>query len=346
MQQHAVDLALENAGFDQAEKRLEQHFADAVKACIERPGFLGGDRYIGRQPLHDGVKLRIIAVAQYQPLRQRIADLADADLQRAAVAHQARGVQADGVFGIGDRLGRRREQRKIGLWTIEHRAEFIAGQIPRTRHERQLRIDLGDQFERGAAVAAGAHHVQRGVGVAAQAVARDAIDHALCHQLGNDVEPARQQIGRGMGVVGGDVVLLRERHMQPASSQKEKLDHLDIRRQRAGMQRVGIGQIRIATEQAVDHRRDEAPLQQVRRPRLFQRQRGKEREVDRTIGAGARVERVGDVIGLAKPERQPDHQIGPDIADDVLRDRLGVGEHFGHEDSGLTRSEAPAWNRA
>jgi len=137
-------------------------------------------------------------MAEYQSLRQRIADLTDADLQRAAVAHEARGVQADGVFGIGDRLRRRREQRKIGLGTIEHRAEFISGQIPRARHERQFGIDLGHQFERGAALRAGAHHVQRGVGVAAQAVTRRPVDHALCYQLGNDVEPARQQIGRGV----------------------------------------------------------------------------------------------------------------------------------------------------
>ena len=38
MQHHAVDFALENAGLDQAEKRLEQHFADAVEALLERPG--------------------------------------------------------------------------------------------------------------------------------------------------------------------------------------------------------------------------------------------------------------------------------------------------------------------
>ena len=104
------------------------------------------------------------------------------------------------------------------------------------------------------ALRAGAQNVQRGVGVAAQAVARVAIDHAFGHQLRDDIEPARQQIGRGMGIVCGDVMLLRERHMQPFSRQEEKLDHLDIGRQRTGMQRIGIGQIGIAAEQAVDHR--------------------------------------------------------------------------------------------
>jgi hypothetical protein len=37
------------------------------------------------------------------------------------------------------------------------------------------------------------------------------------------------------------------------------------------------------------------------------------------------------VIGLAETERQSHHQIGPDVADDVLRDRLRVGKHFRHQ---------------
>ncbi len=126
-------------------------------------------------------------------------------------------------------------------------------------------------------------------------------------------------------------MLLRERHVQPVSGQKEKLDHADVGRQRTRMQRIGIGQIGIAAEQAVDHRRDEAPLKQVRRLRFFQRQRGKKGQADGAVGAGARVERVDDVVGLAEPERQSDHQIGPDIADDILRNRLGIGEQFRHQ---------------
>ena len=60
-------------------------------------------------------KLRIVAVAHHQPLRQRVADLPDPDLQRAAVADQARGMKPDGIFGVADRFRRRREQRKVGL---------------------------------------------------------------------------------------------------------------------------------------------------------------------------------------------------------------------------------------
>ena len=123
----------------------------------------------------------------------------------------------------------------------------------------------------------------------------------------------------------------------PPSRQKEKFEDADIGRQPARMQRIGIGEIGIAAEQPVDHRRDEAAFQQVRRLRLFQRQGGKQGQVDAAVGAGARVERVGNVVGLAEPERQPDHEAGSDIADDILRNRLGVGEQFRHQ--GLARKQ-------
>jgi hypothetical protein len=43
-------------------------------------------------------------------------------------------------------------------------------------------------------------------------------------------------------------VLLRQGNTQPSARQKEKLDHLNIGRQRARMQRVGIFEIGIAAE--------------------------------------------------------------------------------------------------
>ena len=240
-------------------------------------------------------------------------------------------MKPDRVFGVADRLGRRREQRKIRRRAVENGGKFIRRQIAGARHERQLGIDLADQLERRPALPAGAQDVERGVGVAAQAVARHAIDHTFRDQLGDDVQPARQQVGRGMGIVRGDVMLLRERHVQPFAGQEEELDHLDVGRQFAGMQRAGIRQVGIATKQAIDHRADEAPFEQARGPRLFQRQRRKERQLDRTVGGGACVQRVDDMVGLAEPERQADHEVGADIADDILRDRFGVGKQLWHQ---------------
>jgi hypothetical protein len=100
-------------------------------------------------------------------------------------------MKPDRVFGVADRLGRWRKQREIRRGAVENRGKFIHRQIARTWHERQLGIDLADQLERRPALPAGAQYVERGVGVAAQAVARHAIDHAFRHQLGDDVQPAR-----------------------------------------------------------------------------------------------------------------------------------------------------------
>ena len=68
-------------------------------------------------------------------------------------------------------------------------------------------------------------------------------------------------------------MLLGERHAQPFAGQEKELDHLDVGRQFAGVQRAGIGQVGISAEQPIDHRADEAPFEQARRPWLFQRQR-------------------------------------------------------------------------
>ena len=240
-------------------------------------------------------------------------------------------MKPDRVFGVADRLGRRREQREVGRGAVEHGGKFIRRQIAGARHERQLGIDLADQLERCPALAPCAQDVERGVGIAAQAVARHAIDHAFRDQLGDHVQPARQQVGRGMGIVRGDVMLLRVRHVQPFAGQEEELDHLDVGRQLAGMQRAGIGQVGIAAKQAIDHRADEAPFEQARGPWFFQRQRREQGELDRTVGGGACVQRVDDMVGLAKPERQADHEVGSDIADDIFRDRFGVGKQLWHQ---------------
>ena len=46
----------------------------------------------------------VVGVAQHQRVAQRVGQRADADLQRAAVAHQRAGVEADRVVGVADRL--------------------------------------------------------------------------------------------------------------------------------------------------------------------------------------------------------------------------------------------------
>ena len=55
----------------------------------------------------------VVGVPQRQRVAQRVGQRADADLQRAAVAHQRAGMEADRVVGIADRLPRQAEQLRV-----------------------------------------------------------------------------------------------------------------------------------------------------------------------------------------------------------------------------------------
>src|SRR6185312_4178651 len=77
VQDDAVDRTLEDAGVDQPDEGLGDHFADAIEALIEPALFR--QWAVRGEPRHDLTKPRIVFVADHQTLRQRVADLADAD---------------------------------------------------------------------------------------------------------------------------------------------------------------------------------------------------------------------------------------------------------------------------
>ena len=129
-----------------------------------------------------------------------------------------------------------------------------------------------------------------------------------------------------MGVVRRNIVLLRERHVQPAAGEEEEFQHLDVGWQPAGAQGSDIGEIGIAAEQPLDHRSAEARFQQARRLGLFQRERREQGEIDGAVGSGPFIKRIDDVVGLAKAEWQADHQARSDLADDVVDNSLGIGK--------------------
>lgn len=208
--------------------------------------------------------------------------------------------------------------------------KFLARQVAFARHERQFGIHLRDDLECDAALLAGTHQIERGVGIAAETITRLAIDDPLGHQLRDHVDATRQQIRRRVGVVRRDVVLLRIGITEPFSGKEEKLDDLDVRRQGLGVERLGVVQIGIAAEQAIDDRPDKPLLKGGRWSRLFQRQCREDRQMDRWIGHRAPEQRIDDVIRLAQPERQPDDQPRPDVADNVVRDRFRIGKDFRH----------------
>jgi hypothetical protein len=62
-------------------------------------------------------------------------------------------------------------------------------------------------------------------------------------------------------------------------------------------------QRRIAVKHALRKRLQKPTLELVLRARNFQREPGEDRQPDRAIGDGFRIERVGDMDGLADAER-------------------------------------------
>ena len=66
-----------------------------------------------------------LLMPQQQRVDQRIAELADAHLQRAAVAHQRAHVHADGVIHRADRQIRRAEQVVVVALVIDEPVEAL-----------------------------------------------------------------------------------------------------------------------------------------------------------------------------------------------------------------------------
>src|SRR5476651_2701495 len=103
-------------------------------------------------------------------------------------------------------------------------AEGLGLEISLARHERKLGIHLGDELEVRGTARAGGEQIKREIGIAAQAVARLAVDHpdALGDELGDDIDAALDHIAEGMGIIGGNVVLLRQRYVEPGAGEEKK----------------------------------------------------------------------------------------------------------------------------
>ncbi len=259
-------LALDHAALDQLAEAFVEHLAAAEQADRER-----------RQSaafLHCRVRLqrriqcrqhlpvaRIVGMPQHQRMAQRIGQRTDADLQRAAIAHQRARIQADGVVGIGHRLPRQSEQARIRTRRGDRHVEERRLHRRAAADPRQLRIDLGDQQR--PRQAAPAHRVQRVLGDVVVARERQAravgfARHLLHDQVGRAL---RHRIGR-MRVVEAGVVALRLRRMQQRAGLHIEFFHLDMRRQRIALQRLHILQFReVVAEMALHERPHEAAFQ-------------------------------------------------------------------------------------
>jgi hypothetical protein len=143
------------------------------------------------------------------------------------------------------------------------------------------------------------------------------------------VHPAIEHTAQRVGVVGGDVALLRGSDAEAGAGLEKELVDDDVRRERAGMVRLGIGQLGIAGEHALCEWLHEAPFEARPAARRLQCQRGEDMEPDRRVGGRAREQGVGDMVGLAEAERQRQHEFFPDAGDDGVGDAIRIVEPVG-----------------
>ena len=132
-----------------------------------------------------------------------------------------------------------------------------------------------------------------------------------------------------MGVVGGDVALLRGGDAEAGAGLEEEFVDDDVRRERARMQRLGIGELGIAGEHALCEWLHEAPFEARPAAWRLQCQRCEDMEADRRVGRRAREQGVGDVVGLAEAERQRQHEVLADAGDDGIGDAIRIVEPVG-----------------
>jgi hypothetical protein len=129
-----------------------------------------------------------------------------------------------------------------------------------------------------------------------------------------------------MGVIRADVILLRGGNSETRARLEEEFVDGDVRRQRARVQRERIGELRIAGEQALRDRREEAPFEIALAARRLERECGEDAQPDRWIGDRAGEQRIGDVIGFAQPERQSERDRLADAGDDFVGHALRICE--------------------
>ena len=319
MQHDAVDLALEHAGVVQIQHALDEHLGAAIDAGGERLGVDGGiPRRIVAEPRQQGAKVLVVALAQHQGLGHRFAQRADADLQRAAVRHDARRVQPGRIVAEHDRLARRREQRKVRGRPVEHEIEFFRRDRGVARHERQLRIGLAGEQKVGAAGAAQRQQIERQVGIAAETVRSRRFIGAMRHQLGDHIGAAVEDVAQRMRIVRRNIVLLRVWRVEPLPGFKEEFVDLDVRRHPLVANGGGVIERRIAGEQPPRHRIEETVFEIAVGARRFERQRGENGQRYRAVGHRLGEQRIGDVIGLAEAKRQRQHDGLADFFDDCL----------------------------
>ena len=270
-----IDRAAQHAGLHQVQKAVHEHFAGAVQPLFEgRAAALAGQPVavagVDAESAEGGAIVGVALVAGQRRMDDGIAELADADLQGAAVLEQRRGMQADGVVGVADRLLGRAEQRVLKARRVDDVIEGRRRHLGIVEHERQAAVDLRHHRHLALAARLGVAHqgdqLRAGVGVARQRVARPAVPVGSIdarHHLRGHIAALGKHVTRGEGVVGADVVLLRARVAELAAGGEEELANRDVARHRAGTLVAHVVQLGRIAKHPLDERGQKGLLDRV-----------------------------------------------------------------------------------
>ena len=275
----------------------------------------------------------VLLVAQQQRINDGIAEFADADLQRAGVAHQRAGVQPDRVIDRRERRVRRREQVVVVARMIEQQVERVGADVRGAEHEGHFAMHLAEHDHgraRRAQLREVGHQVHGDVGIAAQADLGGAAHAALRHHVRDHVHAARQQLARDVRVVGRQVVRLRVFRVEQRAGLEEELDDAHVGRHRVPAHRLEVVELGVVAEDARGEWLDEAPFEIARARGLAQAERREDGQVEPGVGARAPEELVGDQVGLADAERQRQHHPFPHAPQRLFNDLSDIIKHLRH----------------
>jgi hypothetical protein len=209
---------------------------------------------------------------------------------------------------------------------LDERVEVLRrdGRVP--VHEGQLGVDLPEHEHAPAprpSPPLEPQEVERDVRVRAQADPPALVRRA--DELRVDVHAEVERVAQDVRVVGARVALLRARVVELAPRREVELAHLDVGRQGPRVARLRVGELGIPAEEPPPHRLHQAALELSVPARRGEGQRSQDREPHPRILGGAPVERVDELVGLADPERSPEHDLAPDRRERLLDAGLDVG---------------------
>ena len=254
-------------------------------------------------------------------MHDRVAEFADADLDRAAVPHEQACGERDRMVGGRDRPVRRGDQLVIAARIVDDEVEIRGRKLGRAEHVRHAVIDLADDRDRRAGTLPLVQHrdqVRRDVRVRAetQAIARGVAPPR--DLLRDDIRAFGGDRARDMRVVDARIGLLRERRGEPGARLHEEFLHADVRGKPSRADRADPGRLRRIAEDARRDRLDEAPFEFALRPRAREREAGEDRKLDAGIRRRATVELVDERDRLARADRRAEDDFPADARECLL----------------------------